>query len=185
MVPAGDDLNNQNQDVPPSGAEAPPPSKDESWARIIAPEIEAGKEKRIVVWGRFWGLSEEQAAAFFLLLEPEQEKIVALRLAVYGNKINLQEYNPRLEYPNFEQRILEYSVSASPVPTVTLNQVREHISKFIADRQNIQELTDILKQENEEAFYDWNKRLVKNVIPVGDFVFQTRGQIVAREKVKS
>jgi hypothetical protein len=160
-------------------------AQNENWVKVLAPELEAGEEKRLVVWGRFWGISDEQAAAFFLLLEPAENKTVALRLAVYGSQENLVEYNPRLEYPDFERRILEYSVSDSPVPTVTLNQIRDRIEAYIAKSENIDQLENLLSSENETEFYNWNKELVSQIISKGKSVFQVRGQLVGKQKLKA
>ena len=104
---------------------------------------------------------------------------------MYGSQENLVEYDPRLDYPDFERRILEYSVSDSPVPTVTLNQIRDRIREYIAGSENIEQLQNFLAAENETEFYKWNEELISQIIHKGQSVFQVRGQLVGKQELKS
>ncbi len=156
----------------------------DSWVNILPPQFEAGESPLLVTWGRFWDNQGEMAVGFYLVGSPMEDKITTLRLAVFGSPASLQDYNPRMAHREFERRIINYNVSDTPVPTVTLNQVHDQLHDYFEAESNQEKLLEHVKEENEEAAEEWFEKFMEEVFPGTDYTYQFRLFLTSPQRLK-
>ncbi len=156
----------------------------ESWVDILPRQFEEGQSPLVVTWGRFWDHQGEMAVAFYLVGSPLEDKITTLRLAVFGSPTNLQDYNPRMSHREFERRIINYNVSDTPVPTVTLNQVHDQLQRYFEKENNQQELLDYVEEKNEQDAESWFEQLLNEIFPKAEYTYQFRLLLTSPKKLQ-
>ncbi|MGM0381575.1 MAG: hypothetical protein ACQEP7_06275 [bacterium] len=156
----------------------------ENWIDILPPEFEEGESPLIVTWGRFWGNQEDIAVAFYLVGSPLESKIPTLRLAVFGSPENLQNYNPRMAHREFERRIINFNVSDTPVPTVTLNEVHDQLQGYFEAEDKQEALLDYVEESSESEAEEWFDELLDEIFQDGNYTYQIRLLLTSSEKLQ-
>lgn len=172
--------NNTNVDDPSDYEFNTDDDKDPNYLEIIdsKPEIE---DFAPVLWGRLWSAEGDTSVAFYIVADPRASKeenedvdpLLTLRLAVFGEYTNLDEFDPKVDSDEFERRLLNYNLADVPVPQVLVDETESSIqSYFNASRVNW--LIQFIENNNSSQLESFLERLFEDIVEHDRFVYQVR-----------
>lgn len=154
-----------------------------SWVEIIETEQDIPEDQQFLqCWGRFWGEIEDVAAALYMVIDPRDHEIQTLRLAVYGNPALLENFHPRMDAAQYEQRLLEYNVQGQAIPKVIFEQVDDGLRDQL-EEATIDRLRQILEESDRDALEEWVRDIVSDIIQEGTFQVQLRARLASPEQL--
>ncbi len=155
-----------------------------SWAKIETPQVEDESTPHCLLWGRFWATMDNLAAAFYIDINTEQNKVDTFHLAIFGDFSRLDEYNPRHNPERFENLLVSYNISDVPIPQLTLSETKNDFKSKITESGEIDKLYNLLKNEEKESFQSWAKSFFNNFVDQGEVEYHVRGWLADPTSLK-
>ncbi|GEM_PF-7083097 len=159
-------------------------SKKSSWARLEPPQVDGEAPPHCLLWGRFWATMDNLAAAFYIDINTEKQRVNTFRLAIFSDFARLDEYNPRHSPQRFEDMLLSYNISDVPVPKVTLTEIKTQFKSEITSAGEIDKLYKLLNNKNSEGFESWAKTFFQKFVDKGEVEYHVRGWLTDPKNLK-
>lgn len=174
----------------PENAESPPSKATNSdrhdlprtsFASIQKPELaDEAEDQHLLLWGRFWGQSEELAVAFLINLNLDGHHFIDEEYLLYQQPEKLEPFDTDQHFTRFK-RTFEGKTSDSDFPDATRKKIQTTFRNYLDSPDNEEELVTCFKNKNREQFQDHAYDIVNQIIPTGDVIYQFKAELSTLE----
>lgn len=168
------------EDLNASGAESKSLGESnnaESFASIQKPDLADDEEaQHLLIWGRFWGESEDLAVAFAINLNLDENRFVDEQYLLHQDPEKLDPFDPDQHYSRFK-RTFDDKRSDTKLPQSTLPKVKNTFRNYLDSSDKRNKIVNALKNKDRETFSGQAYEIVNRIIPKGEVINQFKAEL--------